>query len=103
MLKVKNQAPQGDVLFTRVEVLPEGAEKRETRTVAYGEATGHHHTLTEPAEVWVLGGKQWVVVPDDAVVEHQEHAPFVLTPGVYKVDLQVQADPFTGIPRRVAD
>ena len=99
-----NQKAQGDVLLTEVFELPEGAQKISTLTLAYGEATGHHHTLT-CGDVYTLpDGTMWVVVPEDgAELDHQTHAPVWLDPGVYQIDLQVEVDPFTGLERRVMD
>lgn len=97
------QQRQGDVLVTRAAELPAGAKQTKTLTVAYGEATGHHHTLTA-GEVYLFGDQQWVVVPEGgAELRHQEHGALVLDPGVYQVDLQVEVDPFTGLDRRVMD
>lgn len=100
---MNEQKRQGDVLITRAAELPAGAQKAKTRTVAYGEATGHHHTLTA-GEVYLVGNQQWVVVPESgAELRHQEHGALVLDPGVYQVDLQIEVDPFTGLARRVMD
>ena len=39
---------QGDVLFKKIDALPEGErKKRENGIVAYGEVTGHHHSLAK--------------------------------------------------------
>ena len=99
---IKNQKAQGDVLLTPVPSLPEGAVKVNTCTLAYGEVTGHHHTLTQ-GDVYTLNGKMWVVAPDGTELQHQEHGVIVYPPGVYEVDIQVEVDPFTGLERRVQD
>jgi len=99
---IKEQKAQGDVLLTPVPSIPDGAVKVETRTLAYGEATGHHHTLTQ-GEVWSLNGKMWVVAPEGTELQHQEHGTIAVAPGIYAVDLQIEVDPFTGLTRRVQD
>jgi hypothetical protein len=78
---------QGDVWFIPVAEVPASAKRRKDRTIALGEATGHHHTLTETATVFgELNGQQWVVVEEaPAEVVHQEHAPLVLEVGYYEV------------------
>ncbi len=58
---------QGDVLFRRIKALPAGErKKRENGTVAYGEATGHHHSLApecrESATVLEIGDSVFVDV-----------------------------------------
>ena len=46
---------QGDVMFRSVAKLPNGEhKKRENGTVAYGEATGHSHTVMSASTVDVL-------------------------------------------------
>jgi len=99
---IDKQKVQGDVLFTPCNDVPKDAVKLNTRTVAYGEATGHHHTLDQ-GDVYTLNGQMWVVVPEGATVLHQEHGPLQLDSGVYQVDLQIEVDPWTGMERRVID
>jgi len=43
----------GDVSFHRIEKLPDGLRREEHKTyiVAYGEASGHHHTLNSPVRL----------------------------------------------------
>jgi hypothetical protein len=96
------QLAQGDVLLTKVPGMPVGARRLETKTLALGEATGHHHSVVE-SELYELDGRVWVVVPDggDTLV-HQEHGPQTLTVGVWEYAPQVEPDPFLGV-RRVQD
>jgi hypothetical protein len=95
---------QGDVLFVPVSAIPEGPRvKRETGTVAYGEVTGHHHSLAvedlERAEVLECGDGLFVHVSEDgvriegAVFTHQEHGQVTLAPGDYKVTIQREYSP----------
>jgi hypothetical protein len=58
---------QGDVLFKRIEALPKGEQtKRQNATVAYGEVTGHSHTVMslDEAEVVEIGGDVHVRVSE---------------------------------------
>ena len=98
------QVAQGDVLFTPRNELPASLKKLETKTVAYGEATGHHHTFTDTCELFEDGnGIMWVVVGEEgADIDHQEHDTIRFAPGIYEVSKQVEPDPFLGI-RRVQD
>lgn len=99
-----DQVVQGDVLLTPVSEVPAGAKKLQTRTIALGEATGHHHTFTEGAELMELDGRVWVVVGEHgAGLEHQEHGVLVFPPGVWEYSPQIEPDPFTGLARRVQD
>src|SRR5437588_2244300 len=80
---------QGDVLLVPVTEMPCGrpVEAEGGRLVlARGEATGHHHSvavedgeLVDAAEGVVLR----IMAPTP--LEHQEHAPITLRPGVYRV------------------
>ena len=95
---------QGDVMFLPVAALPAGdRKKRENGTVAYGEVTGHHHSLmTEDltrAEVLEIGDGLFVHVSEDgiriegATFTHQEHLPVTLPPGDYEVRIQREYAP----------
>lgn len=85
---------QGDVMFIRVNSLPEGAVKvardaRKRHVLALGETTGHIHAIeTEGVDLYTLNGQRWLVAPDGAEVKHMnadglltgEHDTAVLAP-----------------------
>lgn len=92
------QIRQGDVLLIRVPELPKGVKKRKDRTLALGETTGHHHTLTGGTVYGTMQGQQWIVV-DEVGVELQhlphpgvEHDTVLIPPGVWLVPVQVEDD-----------
>lgn len=81
---------QGDFLFVPVEEMPENlaVEKRVKGKVivGYGEATGHHHSVADHAATMFTDGvERWLVLERDSVLDHQEHQPFTLPAGVYRV------------------
>ena len=93
---------QGDVLIQRIRSLPKDAKKlaRENGRVVlvHGEATGHHHSLSEPncalydsaAEI----GVTFLEVQEAmAALTHQEHSTINLEPGIYKVIRQREYSP----------
>ena len=96
---------QGDVLFKRVQSLPEGErKKRSNATVAYGEVTGHSHALAvedrDVAEVLEIGDGLYVHVSaagvrisGGATFVHEEHGPVTLPPGDYEVIIQREYSP----------
>ena len=95
---------QGDVMFIPIASLPQGSRrKRDNGTVAYGEVTGHSHTLVEEdrtrAEVLEIGEGLYVQVSKDgiriagAVFEHEEHLPVTLPPGDYEIRIQREYSP----------
>jgi hypothetical protein len=108
-----NQARQGDVLLTRIEALPADATPAAPGTVpgrvvlAYGEATGHHHSLALADDRIALfrdtTGGAYLVVADGPPValEHQEHSTITLPAGVYRMPTQVEYSPAELV--RVAD
>jgi hypothetical protein len=85
---------QGDVLLTAVASIPpraEGVRRDRGRVVlAYGEATGHAHAITDAGAELLqdpLTGDLFVRVddPGGAALAHEEHATITLPPGAYRV------------------
>lgn len=67
--------PQGDVILRRIEKLPEGEQS--SNTLAYGEITGHHHTIvprTPKDKVITIKGldKLYVKVEGEGVLFHTD-------------------------------
>ena len=88
------QFRQGDVFLERVDVLPQAGlteVKAGGRVVlAYGEVTGHAHAIYPeagvlPAKLWDAGAERFLQVIQSTTLEHEEHGPIALTPGVYRV------------------
>lgn len=100
---------QGDVLLRRVAALPADCKKLKTKTVAEGEATGHHHTLDlEHPDVCLMSapdGRVFVVNGGeaDAVLTHQEHKPVAIPPGVFEFGQVREKDWFQDMVRAVRD
>jgi len=111
-----NHYRQGDVgvtkastsEFTLVPVKPVG----DRLILAYGEATGHHHSISlldyPQAELYTAKEQpatMLLYIPDaPVVIEHQEHGNITLDPGWYQVERQVEYSPETEAhERRVAD
>ncbi len=96
---------QGDVMFVRLLKLPAGErKKRDNGTVAYGEVTGHSHTLAvedkKIAEVLEIGDGLFVHVSKSggirlggATFVHEEHGPVTLAPGYYEIRIQREYSP----------
>lgn len=89
---------QGDVILIRVDKLPKGVKRRKDRTLALGETTGHHHTLTAGTVYGKMGEQQWVVVETPGVnLEHLpdpgvEHNTVPVPVGIWFVPVQVEDD-----------
>ena len=100
----KDMARQGDILFVRVEQLPQDLKKAKDQIIALGEVTGHSHRIAEAVGVEVLedkAGDKFVKVADRADVVHQEHGPIALGPGNWKAARQQEYTPKE--PVRVRD
>jgi hypothetical protein len=83
----------GDVLISQVATLPNGAQKRDGVTLAYGEITGHSHRIrqTNGAQLWLQdrgaqGNEMFLeVTAPSATLVHEEHQAIELPRGIYRV------------------
>jgi hypothetical protein len=100
---------QGDVLLKGIEKPPSGEITRcEVLTLAYGEATGHHHTLYPSVEGGlvdeiIVNGKRFIQVETEFFLRHQEHRELRIPPGVYEIIIEREYDPFDEAMKRVVD
>lgn len=94
---------QGDVLIKKV--LEIKGKKLNHLTLAKGEKTGHHHTITEgEAELYEENGILYLhIKSDNATLTHQEHKPIVIDKGNYEIGIVQEYDHFAEEARRVAD
>ena len=89
----------GDVLIAAAasgSVL-EGARRRQTPVLVWGEITGHSHRLADAAsaELWeAADGTLYLrVTAPSATVVHEEHHPITLPGGLYRVWTQREYTP----------
>ena len=133
---------QGDVLLTAIspaEFAKAQKEKnvertgwysndtRNTATIALGEATGHHHSITDglgSAETFQTPYRSYLNQEDigtlksnylkvnnhknhkeynNVVMTHQEHNPVTIPPGYYKISLVREFDHMSQLSRLVVD
>lgn len=104
------QYRQGDVLLVSVDEVPaavkEVARDRGRVVLAYGEATGHAHTIAEESATLVSAEQAeelYLLVNGEAPVAlvHEEHGTVMVEPGSYEVRRQREYAPEEN--RRVAD
>jgi len=95
---------QGDVLIRSAQI-PLDARACRDKTLARGEATGHHHTITEgDVELFERNGTFYLrVLSGVATVTHQEHRAVTVPVGDYVIDRVREYDHFAEEARRVAD
>jgi hypothetical protein len=91
---------QGDVLIERVTKMPKGEAIKPINgriVLAYGEATGHHHSLpVEDIDTAMLdkdNGAMFLRLCRDSVLTHQEHGHISLGAGTYRVTRQREYSP----------
>lgn len=77
-------------------------------TLAYGEATGHHHTIHVPKiedmEAFKLPNGGWILkLRAKGTIKHQEHKEIVLPPGTYRIGRERELDWNSGMVRKVVD
>lgn len=100
---------QGDVLITQVDDLPENLKPtsrvmagKNLVTLAFGEVTGHHHSLKQDGSVALVetdieeGKAQEIflkIMGDSATLTHQEHAPIAIPKGNYRISIQKEYTP----------
>lgn len=99
---------QGDVILVQVDKA-EGIEARHKElTIAYGEVTGHHHTLyPETKESFIVeflkDNERFVELDAEFLLKHQEHGEIRIAPGTYKIRIEREYDPFSKKMRKVID
>ena len=94
---------QGDVVIVRVEKIQ--GKKLNHLTLAQGESTGHHHTITEgDAELYEQEGTLFLRVKSkEATLTHQEHNTVTIPKGDYKINIVREYDHFSEEARNVRD
>ena len=94
---------QGDVLIQSVSEIK--GKKLNHLTLAKGEATGHHHTITEgDAELFEHEGTMFLRVNSkEAILTHQEHGAITIPKGDYKIGIVREFDHFAEEARNVQD
>lgn len=98
---------QGDLLFQKIEAVPSGTEtvKRKERgfVLAEGEHTGNAHVITEEVELFEKNGVLYVRNEEQVIVQHEEHKPITLEPGIWEVGRVREYDYFLEMTRTVKD
>jgi len=95
---------QGDVLIEKVDYKISGT-KLDHLTLAEGETTGHHHSITQGLGQLIMMDKimHLQIFSETAKLKHQEHNEIILPKGDYKISIIREYDPFENEIRRVRD
>ncbi len=98
------QAAQGDMLLTKVEVVPDDfklSEPEAGRHIVTHSETGHNHIVkSEDVDMYASANDEFVVylvVKNETKLEHlrsfDTHSPISLNPGIYRVNRQREYTP----------
>lgn len=107
---MKNMIRQGDVLVVPCKEIPASAvavaPTNDRLIVAFGEATGHHHSFPHRRGAVLFrddaaGGTLYMTAAEPVALEHQEHSALTIAPGTYRV--AIQRTMTAGVARRVED
>lgn len=100
----------GDVPIHQLAEIPATAEKVEHNgkfTLAWGEVTGHHHTLyakkKDDMDIYKIGETFFINLKVDVPLRHQEHKEIVIPAGIYGVGMETEYDPYLKRLTRVID
>ena len=106
----KAHVQQGDVLFKRVNSIPEGVTPTKSNVLASGEHTGHHHEINvmdvaaNDVEIFdTKDGLKFVKNSKTITIQHPEHKSVTLEPGIWQIGGVREYDYFEEMARRVAD
>lgn len=102
-MKIGEFHQQGDVVVAKIDKIK--GKKLNHLTLATGEKTGHHHTITEgEAELYEENGILYLhVESENATLTHQEHKPIVIDKGDYEIGIVKEYDHFLEESRSVSD
>lgn len=98
----------GDVILKPITSINGKSEILKEYTLAYGEVTGHHHTmypLTAGALLTLFqdGEKRLIKIDCEWSLKHQEHSELRIPPGMYEIGMEREYCPFQKILRKVVD
>lgn len=102
---------QGDVVIKVISDFPKGErvqdEQMKSKTLAYGEVTGHAHRLlyehNNSVETFRILNTIFMNVTAPVLLRHEEHNEIKIPIGKYKIDIVRETDHMTGVIREVAD
>lgn len=107
--EIRQAVRHGDLDLIPVDGLPAGAKRGKSNILAFGEVTGHHHTVQTLERKPLMfhtatDGKQYVEVTEDgATLDHPEHGILPLGRGVYRKEIEKEYNPFEDKIREVQD
>lgn len=103
----KDQRQQGDVLYWKINELPEGAKEVKRQNgiivVMHGE-NGHTHAIAEvDALFFEKDGKFYLKNKKKVTLTHEEHNHQTIEPGIWEIGQIREKDWLSGMVRKVID
>ena len=96
----------GDCLLKPIDALPKNLRKTKSKTLAFGEVTGHHHSFSKNSAVTIfrdIEDQKYVSVESNARLSHQEHDTVTVPKGTYVLVMEREMNPFTESIQQVVD
>ena len=97
---------QGDVLGKKLADWPSGERKviaTVRLVVAHGES-GHSHLIEDDdAELIQIGERMLLHLAREATIQHEEHKPITLSPGIWEIGRVREYDWFSKMERPIVD
>jgi len=95
---------QGDVVILLNTGIPKNAKKKDTKIIAYGEATGHKHQLKgNNGEIYEKDGTLFLKVKDKEILIHEQHPELETPEGKHEIMIPQEFDYLEMIERQVVD
>lgn len=102
----KSTFQQGDVIGRKLKSLPNGSATiigKKRLVLAHGES-GHSHVIEDDeAELIQIGERMILSLTKQATVEHEEHGPITLAPGIWEIGRVTEYDWLSRMERQVID
>ena len=93
----------GDILIREVESIPKSVIPINTKILAEGEQTGHHHKLIGSFQIFQendsLSQNRFLEIMEETTLTHQEHHQITIPVGKYVVVHERQHNPLAQVER----
>lgn len=103
----KNQRQQGDVIYQRIDKLPEGikeVKRKEGKIIVMHGEGGHTHCISDvDAMFYEKDGKFYLKNEKSVTLTHEEHNYQIIEPGIWEIGQVREKDWLSGMTRKVID
>jgi len=96
---VKESGQQGDIVFIKIDKLPDNAIKHECKTI---QESTHPHVL-EGGDIYVTENERFFVAKENACVNHDTHETLYFENGIWQFGKILEKGIFSGLVAPVVD